>query len=300
MDAAHVGSFEHVVFNTPFVVRPKIISWPMPKQYSSHPEAGDLAKETNVWLVQNSDKRYSGAVCAAYNFEGYPDDESLVAGCSIKTYPHTAIGRHGNFLQWGYGEPPSNMTQDGRALFVNCICYIKKFAGCTPQVRRTSWRMNRRWALHSRGFKLVDWEKKCEGRHDKLYTLCKDNIELLYGENGKSNTAVFLIDDDLKKLGIESNRRIDTLTRLIGLLPDSDSCKDTSRQKKEAKLAQKVLQRYTDEDFDTAQQWKLWLEVNRQRIYFTDFGGYKFRVMPEGYRPIIRSTTTEDIFWFPR
>jgi hypothetical protein len=41
--------------------------------------------------------------------------------------------------------------------------------------------------------------------------------------------------------------------------------------------------RYTDVAFDTPQQWQQWLDSNRDRLYFTDIGGYKFFVVPEGY-----------------
>ena len=35
-----------------------------------------------------------------------------------------AVGRHGNFLQWGFSAPPSKMTDAGQKLFVNCLYYI--------------------------------------------------------------------------------------------------------------------------------------------------------------------------------
>jgi len=31
------------------------------------------------------------------------------------------------------------------------------------------------------------------------------------------------------------------------------------------------------------EQWRKWLGDNRGRIFFTDVGGYKFRVVPAGY-----------------
>lgn len=282
----------------------------MPEKYHRHPEAGSLPEKTNVWLVQDSGKEYSGVVSAAYNFEGYPDDESLVAGCNAKSYPHTAIARHGNFLQWGYGEPPSKMTEDGRKLFLNCVCYIRKFAGQIPLVRRAA--MNRRWAFHFKAFGR-DLGKKYKGRQDELYALYKNDIELLYHEKRKDNYIVFLIDFELKNLGIESNRQISTIEQLIELLPDGTSPGNASEnkgffqrlegkwpQEEKSKSAGRALERYTDEDFDTKQQWKEWLETNRERIYFTDFGGYKFRVIPDDYPDTISLKTTEEPFWFPR
>jgi hypothetical protein len=77
----------------------------------------------------------------------------------------------------------------------------------------------------------------------------------------------------LKDLGIPSNRRIATLERLVELLEDS----------KTSATAQRLLKRYTDRDFATPQQGRQWLQQNRNRIFFSDVGGYKFFVVPEGY-----------------
>jgi len=284
----------------------------MPERYIRHPEAGDLPAETSVWLVQNSGKKYSGAVSMAYNFEGGPDDESLVAGCNGKAYPHTAIGRHGNFLQWGFGEPPAKMTEDGRKLFLNCICYIREFAGHPPLVRRQT--MNRRCAFHYKAF-CPDLVKEYEGREDELYQFCKDNIELLRYEQKQLsvNTFEFMfpIDSELKELGIESNRRIDTLEKLIALLAPKQAASQTKpgffgrlkakrTNQKRIKTARRLLTRYTGLDFETHGQWRRWLDEHRDRLFFSDFGGYKFYIIPEGYRAAPAPDAKSEPFWFPR
>ena len=81
------------------------------------------------------------------------------------------------------------------------------------------------------------------------------------------------IHKDLKSLGIESNRKIETLERLIECLGE----------RKHARTARLLLRRYTDQEFSRSKQWSTWLTANRDRIYFSDFGGYKFRVVPKGY-----------------
>ncbi len=47
--------------------------------------------------------------------------------------------------------------------------------------------------------------------------------------------------------------------------------------------AKRLLLRYTERSFTTVAQWRKWLEENRDRIYFSDVAGYKFRVIPKGY-----------------
>jgi hypothetical protein len=74
-------------------------------------------------------------------------------------------------------------------------------------------------------------------------------------------------EGELKALGINSNRKVETLARLFDLLKD-----ETHTQ-----TARRLLDRYTDghTTFDFAN--------GRDRIFFTDIGGYKFIVVPEGY-----------------
>ncbi len=283
----------------------------MPETYRRHPEAGDLPEKTDVWLVQNSGKRFSGAISSAYRFEGGWDDESLVAGCCGKSYPHTAIGRHGNFLQWGFDEPPSKMTEDGRKLLVNCICYITRFAGRPPLTRRQT--SNRRSAFALRAF-ADELAEQYEGREEELYQLHKDNIELMRYQQKRIRQNVyalwFPIDFELKSLGIASNRRVSTLERLISLLEADRSASDRPdgflarwmarrAQAKRQATALKLLKRYTNEDFDTKAQWQRWLDANRDRLFFSDFGGYKFYVAPERYCDIPRPPANEG-FRFPR
>lgn len=91
------------------------------------------------WNVQDTGNNVgkAGAVTDIIRPGDSPDAEALLLGFAPgKPYLSTGIGRHGNFLQWGWSAPPSKMTPVGQALFVNSICYIKKFDGKAPAQRR--------------------------------------------------------------------------------------------------------------------------------------------------------------------
>lgn len=53
--------------------------------------------------------------------------------------------------------------------------------------------------------------------------------------------------------------------------------------KSRAETARRLLARYTNESFRQPEQLRSWFEENKDRIYFTDVGGYKFLVVPQGY-----------------
>lgn len=281
-DAAHAESLEHEVFQKPFKVEPEFEHWDTPSDYHRrHLGKDKLPDKMKVWRVQNTGKRFGGVVARAYGFTDSPDTEILALGFNRgKEYGAVGIGRHGNFLQWGYSAPPSQMTEAGKKFFLNCICYISKFDGKRPLIRRTSsHRLNAlrlaaiinrisgdKKEFFTRTFPPELWEKYGSDP-DGLVQYYRENLEITYWNR------VFRIDSELKALGTDSNRSLDTLERLIGLLQD-DTHADT---------AQRLLRRYTNQSFQNADGWKRWFENNRDRIFFSDVGGYKFLVIPKGY-----------------
>jgi hypothetical protein len=103
------------------------------------PAGKTLGKTMSIWKVQdtNNNRGKAGAVSDIIKPEDKPDAEAILLGFApSKPYLATGIGRHGNFLQWGWSAPPSKMTPADRNLFINCICYIYKFDGIAPKFRR--------------------------------------------------------------------------------------------------------------------------------------------------------------------
>lgn len=65
-----------------------------------------------------------------------PDAEYISSGVCAKTLDAVAIGRHGNFLTWGFAASPAYMTEEAKAVFANAICYIAQFKGKGMLVRK--------------------------------------------------------------------------------------------------------------------------------------------------------------------
>ncbi len=318
------------MYHTPLVVRPEFEFRATPDNYrETYQGPGELPDRIKVWRVQDSLR--GNMVSPSFGFLDSPDAEIIAVGFNLaKEYGAIAIGRQANFLQWGYGDPPSQMTDAGRRLFINCIHYIHRFDGQAPLVRRraeardsavyaasamarihrfATSRLTRvsppkRSATSGQGTEATSvplfgadpwlpfetprpvpvqpdeaarilapqkefflkmfapdlWDKYCADPNS-LLTYYKTNRELVYWD------GVFRVDKDLKSLGIESNRKVEILDRLYELRKD-----ETKRE-----IAQRLIDRYTDggTEFD--------FQKGRDRIYFTDIGGYKFKVVPEGY-----------------
>ena len=282
-DGAHVGPMNHEIFHKPFAIESVVESWDTPSNYIRRrlPHEPVLPEKMDVWRIQDTgNKAGSGGVVArAYGFGDSPDAEALLLGFNEgKEYGAVGVGRQGNVLQWGYSAPPAKMTELGRKLFINCICYISQFNGKLPLVRRSGSPRENALRLGALITQIKDesffsstfapeLQEKYAGDPDGLVKYYLDDYELIYRDK------FFDIDKDLKSLGIGSNREIKTLERLIELLDDQTHAETASR----------LLGRYTDQTFAKSNQWRDWLAANRDRIFFSDFGGYKFRVVPENY-----------------
>jgi len=93
-----------------------------------------------------------------------------------------------------------------------------------------------------------------------------ENVEyLIYNPQGN---PVMEVDEDVKEMGV-SNRKPELLGKSIEWL---------QKKGKKAALAQRVLERYTEESFSNAGEWENWFRTNRDRLFFTEAGGYKWLV----------------------
>ncbi len=272
-DAAQGEPKPHAVFTTPFKVEPRFETWKTPRSYRRYYGGKELPDELKVWRVQNTGKSYGSVVSSCAGFEDSPDAEILTAGYnSGKASGDAGVSRHGNFLQWGFCGSPSQMTEAGRNFFLNCICYIHRFDGKTPLIRKQC--MARSYILTLAGLiseiKNPSWfpadvVQKYRKDPEALVKHLAEHVELISYQDRK-----YVIDEDLQTLGIPSNRKPETLEKLIAMLDDSAL----------TSTARKLLTRYTQEAFETAEQWRRWLAANRDRIYFTDVGGYRFMAAP--------------------
>jgi hypothetical protein len=278
-DAAQFEPLNHEVFQKPFPVQPVFEMWPTPASYRRSPAGKDLPSKIKVWRIQNSGKAPDSALTSGAGFADSPDAEVLAQGYNLsEQYGDVGVGRQASFLQWGYTSPPSQMTDAGRAFFLNCVCYVRKFDGKPPLVRAVKFpraetirlafltELIKQKSFYSEDFPPEQLEQY-QGKPEAFAKYWEDNLELVYRDK------LFLVDQDLNSLGIASNRTVAALEQMIALLKDS----------KTAEKGRLLLKRYTVESFETPEQWQAWFDANKARIYFSDVGGYKFRVVPAGY-----------------
>ncbi len=320
-DAAHGIVTTHEIFRTPNDVRLTFENRPVPVSYRSWPIGERLGETMKVWRVQKrgwsaerpDDLSYlPGMVSDPCGFLDSPDCEFMASGLNMKSPEAVAIGRQGNFLLWGFYSPPSDLTPEARHCFVNAICYIKKFDGQVPLVRKTQRGVasaRQRALVYAADFKMIldrEWFigtqpesirkdpakiaelhrervqqyqdhfpeelRRAFGNDSEQYIkYYQDNLEFLGPVGGPGFPLA--VDEDVKALGL-SNRKVELLDRCISMLEHGE----------QPDRALRVLKRYTSEDFADAKVWRSWLLAHRDRMFFTDVGGFKFMIAPESMR----------------
>ncbi len=267
----------HPIFRRPLPVEIELTEKKTPDGYRKYHGGDELGQTLKVWKVHTGTfpKIDVGLVSTPSGFEDSPDAEVISSGINSKGPHSVALGRHGNFFLWGFFGDASMLTPSARRVFVNTVHYMKAFDGQTPLVRASE--PAREAALSIPGFMKTyeqyhEYAKKrfSEGIQnrtkmdpDELATFLDENLKYLY-----ASSRVFHLDEDARKLGV-SNRSaemLDAITTRLGADPDDP-------------VGQRLLKRYVrPEGFASAGEFKSWLHQNREFLFFSDVGGYRWFV----------------------
>ena len=117
------------------------------------------------------------------------------------------------------------------------------------------------WPKYFRSMTSLFFKEEYLDKPDALKEFLLKNREYMYSEPNAQYSLK--IDEDAKALGI-SNRDIKLLYKAVDFLQKGE----------QTVMAQRILERYTKEKFETAGEWKQWLDTNKNRLFFSDSGGY--------------------------
>ena len=334
---AHHFRAEHPIFNGPFKTTITLKKKPTPEDayHYQYYYDGVMPDSLMMWEVQTkgykSDDLFEiGMVARPWGYEDSPDCEYISSGVCAKTLDAIAIGRHGNFLHWGFVASPLFMTEEAKIVFANAVTYIAKFKG-TRIARKYNDRIATReylkelkylatWQGYEDGFGYRNeskqsrrkayyaaLEKKRKGEKlnqtdlyylentnvddidedfsfaDQLRRYQKKEIFEMFGEDekeiceyydhnrnyfyGGKGSYEMTLDTDVKSMGIPNNDK-----RLL------DRAISDWEQGKQKSRAKRILTRYTLCRFDTPQEWRQWYETYKDRLFFTESGGWLWLV----------------------
>lgn len=133
---AHHLNTNHPIFKGPLKVNLTFEERPTPEEafHYQHQFEEKIPDSLPMWRVQTkgykTDEGFGvGLVSHPWGYTDSPDCEYISSGVCAKSPDAVAIGRHGNFLHWGFVASPAYMTDEAKAVFVNAVVYIAKFKG---------------------------------------------------------------------------------------------------------------------------------------------------------------------------
>jgi hypothetical protein len=134
---AHGMRVDHPLFHVPNEVDLTLTARPTPHQYAFFSSGAVSTATMPMWRVQtegylDGKDQLIGVVASNWGFLDSPDTEWISGGENSKGPDAVAIGRHGNFLHWGFAASPTYLTDEAKLVFVNAIHYIARFDGETP------------------------------------------------------------------------------------------------------------------------------------------------------------------------
>jgi len=195
---AHSWRAEHPIFRTPFDVRLNAQKEATPKDAFHYAYFSDTPVPDSVmmWKVQTKDYITDpdfrvGMVARPWGFKDSPDAEYISGGTNSKTLDAVAIGRHGNFLHWGFVASPAHMTQEGQTVLANAIVYISTFDGRGVIARKYESRIaTRQWLKELKYYaarETYEIELKQDQEFEKIQLEAQKNA-LIKKENGETLT----------------------------------------------------------------------------------------------------------------
>lgn len=122
---------EHAIFHTPNEVHLTLVEKPTPGSFFNGFQGLTTPSVMPMWRVNTlgyiTTPYLVGMVAHGEGFNDSPDAESISGGVCLKNAEAIALGRQGNYFMWGFSGSPEYMTEEANRVFVNTVCYIKKF-----------------------------------------------------------------------------------------------------------------------------------------------------------------------------
>jgi hypothetical protein len=277
---------DHPIFNRPIAIeRGKLTRRPWPQEWTEwHDEA-----EIRVLPLTQAKKQPRQPGWCAYprDMEEAPEVEVFCGGVNAKDSDAIAVWRQGNLLHFGFDASPAEFNSMGKALLVNAIAYISRFTEDQPIVEIESPGRNP-VLLRTTIVKMIARNSSEAWQYLKASfdpgVLAAAGIKTLPAFAGwyasvrefavPSAEGLMTVDADALALYIKPSRA-EFFPRAIATL---------ARPGEDAAKARRLLARYAPPDCPgpaaTVQQWSAWRKANRDYLFFSEIGGYRWYVDP--------------------
>ena len=275
---------EHAIFRTPFAVEPLLEDTPSPDNFAKWKPGFAPSLPTFAIFAAHDEHGEPGLVTSDAGFEEFPDAERILGGINMKGPDYAAVARHGSFVMWGFHSLPGELTDAGRRLYLNALAYAVAHKGKpveTLRVRPTRVDLEHAFTIF---FDLYEETERLDmlRRHyvgeelpAELLTdaalrarWIAERLPFVHPVDDGSNWETsyqLTVDADCKTLGVGNGVPAFLDALAARLARDADDA-----------LAATLIARYVPDA--TPSTLATWLAANRERAYFTEAGGWTWRV----------------------
>jgi hypothetical protein len=287
---------DHLLFRTPLAIdvkKTEAMSTPAAFRPALRQDKIDV-----VPLVADSKAAHDSGWCTyTYEHDDAPELEVLCGGINSKTPKAGAIWRQGNLLHFGFEPSPDRMSDAGKALLINAICYISRFTEDRPIVHTPCVFIQGK-RIYDRGVIGRVLANADNNLAEELkYFLDKELFTQLGGKSRKEVGEWYEHVRGYLHAGANHGLSVDGDARSLGTPPASSEFLEKTllslADPKRAALARNLLGRYVPEGPGSdapAEKWRSWARDHKPYLFFSDAGGYRWYLDPLAKR---RSIPTE-------
>jgi DsbC/DsbD-like thiol-disulfide interchange protein len=250
--------------------------------------AGEISGKTVevLPLVKDPAAHHPPGWCSyVYRHAESPELEVFCGGINEKTVQAAAVWRQGNLLHFGFEPSPAELNDAGRALLINCVAYIARFAEDRPITEVTSPFVGPappdraavlRALARSDDLAYLKYIAS-DATYKDLETRTPDERQAWYRQfegylHGDANGKL-AIDQEAAAFGVPPNTA-EFLDKAIAALEAGDDA---------AGAARRLLGRYAPlgpvaegpVGKDSSVAWNSWWRANKPYLFFSDSGGYR-------------------------
>ncbi len=275
---------DHSIFRQPFVVTPSFELIPSPDNFKRWQPGFPDTVETFAIFTPRGDKEEPGLVTSDAGFVSLPDAELVLGGINMKGPRYAAVARHGSFVMWGFHCLPEQLTDTGRRLFLNSLAYAVAHQGAlveTLRQRPTRDELDRAIEVfvdqypaeqrlgvltrHLGGEALPPALADDAAARRSWLAARRPFLRPVDDGSNWSTAHQLAVDPQVQQIGV-GNASFEFLDRLAARLAAGA----------DDQLATTLLQRYVPDVPSAA--FADWLRTERERLYFTEAGGWVWRV----------------------
>ena len=237
----------------------------------------------------------SGWVTYSDGFDDNPDVEVFCGGENEKAASGAACWRQGNLLHFGFEQDPAEMNENGRRLLLNAIAYIGRFTedrpiAVTPSVFAGPVALPRAYLdRRIRGAgdrKQLEWMVTPE-LFKKLSDMALPELRSWYDESrhylhpSSSPEPRLEVDEEARAMGAHLDEPV-FFERCIGGFKTNNP------------TASKLLRHYAPAEtrnLTSAGDWSKWFSENKQYLFFSDEGDYRWYIDPLAKKRAVPSSS---------